>query len=134
MSESEPKDPILLALGSAFSGAAFGGSTTIAGLALLRLLQAQGAPLSEDTGFWLVTAGLLAGVSCAFGMAWTLARRVPGLWRRGAVAAIAIFGSCLLAVLAAPADALGGGAGLVLYLSILLVSGIWSLVRALRAA
>lgn len=133
MSESEPRDPVLLVLGSALSGAAFGGSTTVAGVAFLRLLQGRDAPVSQDTGFWLITAGLLVGVSCAFAIAWALARRVPSPWRRGAVAVIAIFGSCLLALLAAPVDALGGRAGLALYWSILLLGGLWSLVRARRA-
>jgi hypothetical protein len=134
MSEIVPRNPALLAVGSAAAGAAFGAAATTAGVTLFRTLQSQNRLLSGDEGFWMITAALLAGVGCAFATAWILAKKVPDLWRRGAAGFIAIFGSLLLSGAAAPADALAGKIGLLAYLLALLGAGTWSLTRARRAA
>ncbi|GBD31451.1 MAG: hypothetical protein KatS3mg081_1161 [Gemmatimonadales bacterium] len=134
MSEAAPSNPVSLVLGSAAAGASFGAAATTAGVTLFRTLQSETGPLSGDGGFLMLTAGLLAGIGCAFTTAWLLAKRVPDLWRRGAVGFIAVFGSLLLSGAAAPADALGGTGGLVGYLLALLAAGVWSLTRARRAA
>ncbi len=133
MSEIAPRNPVFLALGSVAAGAAFGAAATTAGLILFRLIQSESGFGSSDQGFWMITAGLLAGIGCAFATAWILASKVPDLWRRGAVAFIAIFGSLLLSAAAAPADAVGGRRGLVAYLLLLLAAGIWFLSWARRA-
>ena len=134
MSEASPRDPVVLALGSAVAGAAFGGAATTAGIILFRLLQTDAGRMSGNAGFLMITAALLAGIGCAFAIARLLARRVPDSWRRGAVAIIAIFGTCLFAGAAAPADAVAGRTGLSIYLSLLLGTGFWSWSRARRAA
>ncbi len=133
MSEIAPRNPVSLTLGSIAAGASFGGAATTAGVTLFRLVQNETRTLSGDQGFWMITAGLLAGIGCAFATAWILAKGVPDWWRRGAAGFIAIFGSLLLSGGAAPADALGGRRGLVAYLALLLGVGIWFLARARRA-
>lgn len=133
MSEIAPRNPVSLTLGSIAAGASFGAAATTAGVTLFRLLQNDTPTLSSDQGFSMITAGLLAGIGCAFATAWILARGVAEWWRRGAAGFIAIFGSLLLSAGAAPVDTLGGRSGLMAYLTLLLGAGIGFLIRARRA-
>lgn len=87
-----------------------------------------------DTGFTIMSTALLAGLGSAAFVGIRLTRALGETWRRGAVGAISLFGSALLAGIAAPADMLGGRIGLVAYLVVLVVVAAVATRAARRAA
>ncbi len=94
-----------------------------AGVFLVRVLQAgDPANLDSATGTALLGSSVFVGVMTAVATGWLRTRAIPNLWRRGVTAALCVFGSVLLAVLATAADMAGGAVGLAAYL-VLLVGG-----------
>ena len=127
-------DPVGTALAGIGAGATSGAACMTAGVLVLRILQrGDPASLSPDAGgLWLsaaVTIGLLAAILSA----WFLTRPIDDPWRRGVTAGMAVFGTVLLTVVAAPVDAVAGVAGLAGYLLVLVVVGVRFLRAALRA-
>lgn len=111
------------------TGAAAGGATMTAGGIVLRSLEP-----GPDAGFAVLTAAVMGGMAVAGTLAALLSRGMEDFWRRGAAATVAIFGACLLALVAAPADMLAGRAGLGGYSVLLLSVAAWSWYRARRAS
>ena len=129
------RDPVVLALGSAGCGAATGGALMTVGVITLRALQVQrGGLAQQDADFAVLSASVLTGIAAAAALGWRLSRGIEDFWRRGVTAALAAFGACVLAVAAAPAHALGGRVGLLVYGGLLALTGVWSFGRARRAA
>src|SRR4026207_1080126 len=106
-----------LALPSIGSGATSGAAIVTTVLVSLRTLQLQNNP-EWDSGLLLVIA-VFVSIVTAGAIAWFLARRVADPAPRGVTAALGVFGTCLLAALSAPVDALGGRTGLTTYLLLL---------------
>jgi hypothetical protein len=98
-------DLIGVAIGSIWTGAAAGAAVVTLGLLLFRGQLQQSLPL-------VLFAGILAAGLTAWLKAGPLAHET---WRRGVIAALAVFAGMLLAFLSAPADRLGGTFGLSLY-------------------
>jgi hypothetical protein len=105
-----------------------------AGVLALRILQ-QGDPdsLSRDTGGLLLSATVTVGLLVAIFAAWLLTRPIDDLWRRGVTSGMAVFGTVLLTIVAAPLDAVAGAAGLVGYLCVLLIAAAHFVRTARRA-
>lgn len=131
MSDAPARDPLVLALGSAAAGAALGGAVITTGVIVLRTLDRdRSAPLDRDAAFTVLTASVVGGVAAALAIGWLLSRGITETWRRGVTALIALFGACLLAVAAAPADLLARRPGLLIYLVCLLALGAFSYRQA----
>jgi hypothetical protein len=105
-----------------------------AGVLILRLLQ-QGDPdsLARDTGGLLLSTTVSVGLLVAIIAAWYLTHPIDDLWRRGVAAGMAVFGTVLLTIVAAPLDAVAGMVGLAAYLLVLAVAAV-RFVRAARKA
>jgi hypothetical protein len=84
---------------------------------------AEGAPAQDVTGNLLVGA-LLAGIAVAAFLGWRRSRGVEGVWQRGVVAVLAVFGALMVAfLLTIPARQLLGTAGLVILGALLAILG-----------
>lgn len=127
-------DLIVTALASITTGAALGAAIMTSGVALLRSAQATaGADLAVDTGFLMLSAGVVLGIVAAAAVGWLLARPIDDFWRRGVTAALAVFGACLLAMVAAPIDMVAGRTGLAVYLGALAATALVARSAARRA-
>ena len=82
------------------------------------------------TAIILIGALLLVAVA----VAWLRSRSIDDVWRRGVTAAVAVFGTVILSVLAAPVDSVAGTAGLGAYLAVLLIATFTTHRAARRAA
>jgi hypothetical protein len=127
-------DPVGVAVASLAAGATTGASVITACLVLYRFVGSSDAGLSQDQQFLLITAGLAAGVVTAFAAAFALARVIPDVWRRAALAGTSVFAAAFLAVLAAPLDMLAGLAGLAVYLVGLVTASGYAVAKARTAA
>lgn len=136
MPETQPQanDPVLRALAGLASGAATGAAVVTAGLLLLRSFQRGRVAETQDRGFALLAATVLVATVAAAGTGWRLSSGILEIWRRGVIAALAVFGMVMLSLVAVPADLLAGRAGLAGYLALLLAGAAWALVQARRAA
>ena len=128
------EDPVGTALAGIGAGATSGAACMTVGVLLLRLAQ-QGDPesLARDTGGLLLSATVTVGLLVAIFTAWYLTRPIEDLWRRGVAAGMAVFGTVLLTIVAAPLDAVAGVVGLAAYLLILAVAAV-RFVRTARKA
>ncbi|HEY2824235.1 MAG TPA: hypothetical protein VGI83_01695 [Gemmatimonadales bacterium] len=122
-------DGIGIALGAVGAGASFGGAVVAAGLLIFRTWQASGAAIPPRLP--LLSGPLLTGIALSVTLTWRLTRLIPDVWQRGITAGLALFGSAMLAALAAPADTLGGRPGIALYGLALILSG-WTALRRVR--
>jgi hypothetical protein len=113
------------------AGASFGGAVVVVGLLVFRSWQATGAALPDNVP--LLSGPLLTGIVAGITTTWLLSRPIVDVWQRAICCGLALFGSAMLAALAAPADALGGRWGLVAYGAALTLSG-WSALRRARRA
>lgn len=127
-------DPVGLALTSIGAGATTGAACITAGALTLRLLQARGAAGDERTGFTVIASTALTGLLLAAATGWLRTRAINDRWRRGVAAAMSAFGAALLAVVATPADVLGGTPGVGTYTVILLIAVLLFHRAAARAA
>ncbi len=116
------RDPIGVALGSIGAGACVGAALITLGLFLYRSLPASAGDADLDQRFLVITAGLVIGMVTAMATAFTLSRAIPDPWRRGVIVASTVFAATILAALAAPADLLAGGTGLIAYAVLLLAA------------
>ncbi len=82
----------------------------------------------------LFVGSIFVGLVGAVAVAWRLSEAIPDGWRRSVTAALAGFGTCFLAFLAAPAEMLGGGPGLVGYLGTLVLGATAGRAFTRRAA
>jgi hypothetical protein len=127
-------DLVGTALASIATGAAAGAAIMTTGVALLRTAQATtGEGFAVDTGFLILSAGVVLGIVAAAAAGWLLAHPIDDYWRRGVVAALSVFGACLLAMVAAPADIVAGRIGLTAYLVVLVVVALFARSAARRA-
>lgn len=128
------QDPVGTALASIGAGATAGAACMTAGVLILRLLQ-RGDPdaLSPDTGGLILSISVSAGLLAAIAAGWSLTRAIDDLWRRGVTAGMAVFGTVLLTLPAAPLDAVLGVGGLATYL-VVLVAAMLYLTRTARRA
>jgi hypothetical protein len=95
-----------------------------AGVLILRLLQrGDPASLARDAAGLLLSATVSVGLLVAILAAWRLTGPIDDLWRRGVASGMAVFGTVLLTLLAAPLDTIAGVAGLAGYLLVLAVAG-----------
>jgi peptidoglycan/LPS O-acetylase OafA/YrhL len=91
---------------------------------LQRTASADGAPSGDVTGDLLV-AGLLAGIAIAALFGWRRSRGVEGVWQRGVVAVLAVFGALMVAFFfTIPARQLLGTPGLALLGLLLAIGGV----------
>lgn len=116
-------DLIAVALSSIAAGAAAGAALVSAALAAFHDRLTDTLPLT-----------IFAGLVVAVALGWTLARAVGDVWRRGVTAALAAFGTLILAGLAAPADIVAGRAGLVGYAALLAAGAVVAARGAKRVA
>ena len=116
------RDPIGVALGSIGAGSCAGAALITLGLVLYRSLPANAGDSDLDQRFLIITAGLVIGMVTAMATAFTLSRTIPDPWRRGVIVASTVFAATILAALAAPADILAGGTGLIVYAVLLLAA------------
>ena len=128
------RDPVVRAIAGLAAGAADGAAVIVAGLLVLRTLQAGRVAETQDTGFAVLAVTLCLGLGAAILSAWLLSRGVTVLWRRAVTAALAVCGAMLLALMAVPADLLAGRVGLGVYLMLLVAAAGYALVQARRAA
>jgi hypothetical protein len=128
------RDPVLRALGGLATGASAGAAIITGGLLVLRTAQQGGASGAPDTGFLILSAAVLFGIIAAAATGWLLSRGIEEFWRRGVTAALAVFGSFMLSLVAMPADWMGGRAGLAVYLTALLAGALYAGTHARRAA
>ncbi|MBE0592407.1 MAG: hypothetical protein IH616_08410 [Gemmatimonadales bacterium] len=128
-------DPVGTAVASIGAGATSGAVLMTAGVFLLRLLQ-SGDPssVSPDFGGAILSTAVSTGLLVAVAVAWLRSRRIDDVWRRGVTAAVAVFGTVILSVLAAPIDSVAGTRGLGAYLAVLVGAAIASHRAAGRAA
>lgn len=131
---SRASDPVVRALGGLAAGAATGAALMTAGLLILRTFQRGRVAETQDAGFTLLAVAVLVAIAAAAATGWWLSRGIEEAWRRGVVAALSVFGTVMLSLVAVPADLLGGRAGLAGYLLLLVAGATWSLVQARRAA
>ena len=127
----EAPDRIGVALAAIGAGASLGGAVVAAGLLIFRSWQASGATLPENVP--LLSGPLYVGIVTAVFIAWRVSGPVQDVWQRAIVCGLALFGSAMLAALAAPADILGGRLGILAYGAALAMSG-WSALRRARRA
>ncbi len=127
-------DPVGLALASLGAGSSAGASVITAGTIVLRSVQRAEAEPNLDTGFVIMSVVLVVGIATAVTTGITLTRALDETWRRGVVGALSVFGTALLAGLAAPADMLAGRSGLGVYLIALILLAIAMWRSALRSA
>lgn len=113
-----------------------GGACITIGLLLVQWLQrsttSDGTPTQDVTGDLLV-AGLLAGIAVAALFGWRRSRGVEGVWQRGVVAVLAVFGALLVTfIFTIPARQLLGSAGLALLGLLLAIGGVLGSRWAIR--
>ena len=127
-------DPVGTAVSSIGAGATSGAVPMTAGVFALRLLQ-SGDPssVSPDLGGAILSVAVSTGLLVAVAIGWLRSRRIDDIWRRGVTAAVSVFGTVILAVLAAPVDTVAGTPGLGAYLAALLIAAIASHRAAGRA-
>ena len=124
-------DRISVALAAIGAGASFGGAVVVLGLLVYRTWQATGSALPENIP--LLSGPLYCGIVGGVTIAWIVSKPVADIWQRSICCGLGLFGSAMLAALAAPADALAGRAGLLVYGALLALSG-WSALRRARRA
>ncbi len=128
-------DPVGTAVGSIGAGATSGAVLMTAGVFVLRLLQSgDPASVTPDVGGAILSTAVSTGLLTAVAVAWLRSRRIDDTWRRGVTAAVSVFGTVILSVLAAPIDTVAGVAGLGTYLVALLIGAVASHRAAGRAA
>ncbi len=127
-------DPVGTALAGIGAGATSGAACMTAGVFLLRLVQ-RGDPesLSRDTSGLFLSATVTIGLLVAIFVGWSLTRSIADGWRRGVAAGMAVFGTVLLTVVAAPMDAAAGVIGLGAYLVVLAIAAARFIGAARRA-
>ena len=132
-------DPVAIGLGALGSGLGAGGGVLTISLALVRAIQR--ADLPHPAGDAVVDTstdillGLFAGLAVAAFFGWRRSRGIENIFQRGAIAAIAAFGSVMIGFLFAPVtDHFLGLPGLVALGALLLGGGIASGLWASRAA
>jgi hypothetical protein len=105
-----------------------------AGVLALRLVQ-HGDPesLSRDASGLFLSVTVTIGLLVAILVGWSLTRPIADVWRRGVAAGMAVFGTVLLTVVAAPMDALAGVIGLGAYLLALAIAAARLVGTARRA-
>ena len=129
-----PPDNIGVVLGSIGAGAAAGAAVTTAGLIALKELSLIGGDAASFDGpFFILTAGLAAGIVTAATLAFKLAHTIPEFWRRAVTSAIATFGAFMLAGITSVVDTFAGTPGMVVYAAALAV-GAHAAVKKARAA
>ncbi len=128
-------DPVGTAIASIGAGAAVGTACTTSGVLAVRLLQAgDPAALPTDVGGMILSIAVSVGLFAAVLTGWIASRAIDDTWRRGVTAALAVFGTVLLSVLATPVDLVAGPMGLAVYLVILIALAVRFLRAARRAA
>jgi len=128
-------DPVGTAIASIGAGATVGTACTTAGVFAVRLLQGgDAATLPSDVGGMILSVAVSVGLFAAVLTGWMASRAIDDTWRRGVTAALAVFGTVLLSVLATPVDLVAGPIGLALYLVIVIVLAVRFLSAARRAA
>jgi hypothetical protein len=128
-------DPVGTAIASIGAGAAVGTACTTAGVLALRLLQSgDAAALPADVGGMILSVAVSVGLFAAVLTGWLSSRAIDDTWRRGVTAALAVFGTVLLSVLATPVDLVAGPIGLAAYLVIVIALAVRFLRAARRAA
>ena len=128
-------DPVGTAVGSIGAGATSGAVLMTGGVFVLRLMQAgDPASVSPDVGGAILSVAVSTGLLAAVAVAWLRSRSIDDVWRRGVTAAVAVFGTVILSVLAAPVDSVAGTAGLGAYLAVLLIATFATHRAARRAA
>jgi hypothetical protein len=109
--DTDRADLVGVALGALAAGATGGAGVVTLALAALRGRLHHVLPP-------IVFAGVLTAALAA----WLLASPITDWWRRGLTAALAVFAVLMLTALSAPADMVGGVAGLVVYAAALLTA------------
>lgn len=128
-------DPVGTAIASIGAGAAVGTASTTGGVLVVRLLQGgDPAALPSDVGGMILSIAVSVGLFAAVLTGWMASRAIDDTWRRGVTAALAVFGTVLLSVLATPVDLVAGPIGLAVYLVIVSVLAVRFLRAARRAA
>lgn len=133
------KDPVAIGLGALGSGLGLGGGVLTFSLVLVRAVQRAniphpGADAVVDTSTDILV-GLFAGIAVAAFFGWRRSRGVENIFQRGAIAAIAAFGSVMIGFLIAPAvDHFLGLIGLSIVGVLLIAGGVWSGTWACRSA
>jgi len=132
-------DPVAVGLGALGAGLGLGGGVLTVSLALVRTIQRVNLPHPAgdavvDTSTDILV-GLFAGLAVAAFFGWRRSHGIENVFQRGAIAAIAAFGSVMIGFLLAPAaDHFLGLPGLIVLGLLLIGGGIASGTWASRAA
>ena len=131
------RDPVAIGLGALGSGLGLGGGVLTVALALVRAAQhssisTRAGEAAMETGTD-VLLGLFAAIAVAAFFGWRRSRGVENIFQRGAISAIAAFGSVMIGFVVAPiVDGLFGFIGLGVAGLILMGAGVWSGLWAAR--
>lgn len=116
------------------AGSSTGAAVITAGMLLFRSVYSTGSPDDIGAGFTLITAVLVAGTGAAAVVGFYLTRSLQEPWRRAVIGGLSVFGTALLAAVAAPVDTLAGRIGLTVYLIVLATVAAIAWRAAVRAA
>jgi len=129
--EPPAKDPVAIGLGALGSGLGLGGGVLTFSLVLVRAVQRANIPTRAadavvDTSTDILV-GLFAGIVVAAFFGWRRSRGVENIFQRGAISAIAAFGTVMIGFLIAPlVDRFAGPVGLAVAGVLLIAGGVWS--------
>ena len=120
MTDDPTKDQLALGLGSLIMGVGFGGAAMTASQIILSLFGYR----FEPTGYYVLTAGLIAAVGVGGTCGWYRSFDLDNIWQRGVIAVLGAVGAVLVGFLAAVVERFLGVAGMIVWLVISIVFGI----------
>ena len=120
MTDDSTKDPLALGLGSLVMGVGFGGATMTASQIILSLFGYR----FEPTGYYVLTAGLIAAVGIGGTCGWYRSFDLDNIWQRGVIAVLGAVGAVLVGFFAALVERFFGVAGMVVWLVVSIAFGV----------
>jgi hypothetical protein len=133
LSEATAKDPLALGLGSLASGVGFGGACLTTAQIVASIVRGDLAPAAyRATAADPLLAGLIAAVGVGGVCGWYRSTSLDNIWQRGVIAVLAAVGAILAGFLAAPFDRFFGIAGMIVWLTISIMFGVFGTRWAIR--
>ncbi|HEV2672856.1 MAG TPA: hypothetical protein VGU74_17320 [Gemmatimonadales bacterium] len=127
------KDPLALGLGSLASGVGFGGACLTVAQIVASIVRGDLDPAAyRATAADPLLAGLVAAVGVGGVCGWYRSFALDNIWQRGVIAVLAAVGAILAGFLAAPFDRFFGIAGMIVWLALSVVFGVFGTRWAVR--
>ena len=120
MTDDPTKDPLALGLGSLIMGVGFGGAAMTASQIVLSLFGYR----FEPTGYYVLTAGLIAAVGLGGTCGWYRSFELENIWQRGVIAVLGAVGAVLVGFLAALVERFFGVVGMIVWLVLSIAFGV----------